>query len=151
MQNNENRLVPGQGRPIDLGKLKHLAYGNPPAAGRSTAPFRIAIPSPRPRRFRRAASDWSGLLGVGLLLAAVAFLVHLDQGKALRNLIRGTAAPVLPDAALNPEDREKYWALAGHDPARFARLLGVDPNDPARMEQDARKLERLLAERSLLQ
>lgn len=151
MENNENRLVPGQGRPLNLEKLKKLSYGKPLAAGQPLAAAQPAASPMRPRRFRRAGSAWAGALAMGAVLAAVTTLVLLDRGGALRSLVRGSAAPALPDASLSPEDKERFWALAEYEPTRFASLMGVDQDEPARMEENARKLERLLSERSLRQ
>lgn len=152
MQGNENRLVPGPGRRPDLGKLKKLAYGKPTAAGRPSAgslspPHTLVSPA-APRRLRRAESAWAGALSMGAVLLTVASLVLLDRGGALPTLLSGNPAPALPDAGLSLEDRAKYWTLAEYEPGRFASLLGVRPDEPARMEKDARRLERLLSEPS---
>lgn len=148
MQGNENRLVPGQGRPLDLGKLKKLAYGKPPAAGRTLAASRPLSSPSAPRRIRRAGSAWAGALVLGSALIALGTLLFLDRGGPLRPLLQGNPAPVLPDAGLSPADKEKFWTSAGYESSRFASLMGVRTDDPARMEADALRLERLLSGRS---
>lgn len=158
MENNENRLVPGQSRPPQLAKLKKLAHG-PPASGRPAPSSPVVVAPAKPRRFRRAGTTWAGALVLGAVLMTAASLVLLERGGSPGKLLRGAAAPAtriampgaagfLPDAALSPEESGEYWALAEFDPDRFAALLGVRPDEPARMEEDARRLERLLSGRS---
>lgn len=131
-----SNLVPGRGRPLDLGQLRKL----------SAAPAH-AVPGPgaaaKPRRLKRAGTAWTGALALGAALAAA--LTLLDRGGHLPSL-RPDSRPAPPDQGLSEAEREGYWALAARDPGRFEALLGVG-DDPALRERNARRLERLLAER----
>jgi hypothetical protein len=136
-KDNQNNLVPGQGKPLNLDQLKKLA------AGQSIAPARAA--TAKPRRFRRGQQAWTGAVAVGALLAAAGALM-IRKGDVLDSLVRLPAAPAGPDVGMSPEEQERYWAMASYEPSGFPGLLGVKKDDAARMEENARKLQRLLSD-----
>lgn len=143
MKNNQNNLVPGQGKPLNLDKLKKLAIGQSLAVGQS-----VAHPVPaKSRRFKRAGRAWAGALAFGACLSAAGALVFLEKGGILETLAMTAEQPGMPDEGMSRGEREKYWALASYEPTRFPSLMGVRQTDNQREEQNARKLQRLLADR----
>jgi hypothetical protein len=141
-RDNENKLVPGQGQPLRLDQLKKLAAGQGVSAPAAT-PMKRA-------RFRRAGKTWTGVLAIGAVLSAAGALM-LRKGDLLDSLVRLPAAPAAPDHGMASAEQEKMWALAAFEPNDFPGLLGVRKDDAARMEVNARKLQRLLSEETGLQ
>lgn len=138
-KDNENKLVPGQGQPLRLDQLKKLATGQPAALLPTLAVAK------RPRaRFQRAGRTWTGVLAIGACLAAAGALM-LQKGDLLGAVVRLPAAPAAPDLGMAPAEQEKMWAMAAYEPNDFPGLLGVRKDEAARMEENARKLQRLLS------
>lgn len=144
MKNNDHNLVPGQGKPLNLDKLRKLAAGQSLATGQ---PSMETAPALKPRRFKRAGRAWAGVLALGIILASAGAMVFLETGGILEMLVRSSAQPAMPDQGMTQADQEKYWALASFEPTRFPSLMGVPPSDFGREEENARKLQRLLSDR----
>ena len=142
MKNNGNNLVPGQGQPLNLDKLKKLAAGQSLAAGQPMA----EAASVKPRRFKRAGRAWAGALVVGAALSAAGSLVFLEKGGILDMLARNSVQPGMPDEDMSQAEKDRYWALASYEPSRFPSLMGVRESDNQREERNARKLQRLLSD-----
>lgn len=142
MRDNENHLVPGQGQPLNLDKLKKLAASGQPLAGGQAAPGTAAA---KPRHFKRAGQAWAGALALGAVLASAGALVLGGKGGVLEALAGGTR-PAMPDVGMSQAEAERYWAMAAFEPSRFPALLGVPVDDLKRQEENARKLQRLLSE-----
>lgn len=130
MHRNESNLVPKQGMP-NLEALRSKLVAPP-------APATADGPAARPRRVFRRRSAWAGSLAFGAVLSAAGALSLLGLPMP------GAAGPGAPDAGLPAADQVRQWDAAGHEPATFQALLGVD-GDLARQEADARRLERLLS------